>query len=98
MFLGQAGLFLSFQARRSSGKRSSASDLTEVPLVLHRATLQLRVVQLENHIPINYSWVVLMVVFRLSHMNTITTMATPMVSFDLVFHKLSEKVTFFYFY
>ena len=28
MFLGQAGTFLSFQARRSSAKRSSASDLT----------------------------------------------------------------------
>ena len=27
-------------------------------------------------------------------MNITTTMATPMVSFDLVFHKLSEKVTF----
>ena len=31
-------------------------------------------------------------------MNTTTTMATPMVSFDLVFQKLSEKVTFSYFY
>ena len=30
--------------------------------------------------------------------NTTTTMATPMVSFDSVFHMLSEKVTFFYFY
>ena len=28
MFLGQVGTFLSFQARRSSAKRSSASDLT----------------------------------------------------------------------
>ena len=28
-------------------------------------------------------------------MNTTTTMATPMVSFDSVFHMLSEKVTFF---
>ena len=28
MFLGQAGTFLSFQARRSSAKRSSTSDLT----------------------------------------------------------------------
>ena len=31
-------------------------------------------------------------------MNTTTTMATPMVSFDLVFHKLSEKVTLFTFF
>ena len=31
------------------------------------------------------------------NMSTITTMVTPMVSFDLVFHKLSEKVTFFTF-
>ena len=31
-------------------------------------------------------------------MNTTTTRATPMVSFDLVFHKLSEKGYFFYFY
>ena len=31
-------------------------------------------------------------------MNTTTTMATPMVSFDLVFHQLSEKSYFFYFY
>ena len=30
-------------------------------------------------------------------MNTTTTMATPMVSFDSVFHMLSEKVTFFTF-
>ena len=28
MFLGQAGTFLSFQARRSSAMRSSTSDLT----------------------------------------------------------------------
>ena len=28
-------------------------------------------------------------------MNTTTTMATPMVSFDSVFHMLSEKITFF---
>ena len=28
MFLGQAGMFLSFQARRSSATRSSTSDLT----------------------------------------------------------------------
>ena len=28
MFLGQAGTFLSFQARRSSATRSSTSDLT----------------------------------------------------------------------
>ena len=31
-------------------------------------------------------------------MNTTTTMATPMVSFDLVFHKLSEKVNFLLFF
>ena len=31
-------------------------------------------------------------------MNTTTTMATPMVSFVLAFHKLSEKVTFFTFF
>ena len=30
-------------------------------------------------------------------MNTTTTIATPMVSFDSVFHMLSEKVTFFTF-
>ena len=30
MFLGQAGMFLSFQARRSSAMRSSTSDLTVV--------------------------------------------------------------------
>ena len=30
-------------------------------------------------------------------MNTTTTMATPMVSFDSVFHMLSEKITFFTF-
>ena len=30
-------------------------------------------------------------------MNTTNTMATPMVSFDSVFHMLSEKITFFYF-
>ena len=41
--------------------------------------------------------------FRFSYfidlkMNTATTMATPMVSFDLVFQKLSQKVTFSYFY
>ena len=30
-------------------------------------------------------------------MNTTTTMATPMVSLDLVFHKLSEKNTLLYF-
>ena len=28
MFLGQAGMFLSFQARRSSATRSSTSDVT----------------------------------------------------------------------
>ena len=28
MFMGQAGMFLSFQARRSSATRSSTSDLT----------------------------------------------------------------------
>ena len=31
-------------------------------------------------------------------MNTTTTTATPMVSFDSVFHMLSAKVTFFYFF
>ena len=31
MFLGQAGIFLSFQARRSSATRSSTSDLTVLP-------------------------------------------------------------------
>ena len=31
MFLGQAGMFLSFQARRSSATRSSTSDLTVKP-------------------------------------------------------------------
>ena len=31
-------------------------------------------------------------------MNTTSTMASPMVSFDLVFQRLSEKVTFSYFY
>ena len=30
MFSGQAGTFLSFQARRSSAKQSSASDLTVI--------------------------------------------------------------------
>ena len=30
MFLGQTGMFLSFQARRSSATRSSTSDLTVV--------------------------------------------------------------------
>ena len=33
MFLGQAGTFLSFQARRSSAKRSSTSDLTVCTLL-----------------------------------------------------------------
>ena len=31
-------------------------------------------------------------------MNTATTTATPMVSFDLVFHKLSKKISFFNFH
>ena len=41
MFLGQAGMFLSFQARRSSATRSSTSDLTvsRLPLIKHEAAL-----------------------------------------------------------
>ena len=39
MFLGQAGMFLSFQARRSSAKRSSTSDLTVVLILFTSSTL-----------------------------------------------------------
>ena len=44
MFLGQAGMFLSFQARRSSAMRSSTSDLTVVMImrvILKRAMCSL---------------------------------------------------------
>ena len=39
MFLGQAGMFLSFQARRSSATRSSTSDLTVLHLCVHSCLL-----------------------------------------------------------
>ena len=44
MFLGQAGMFLSFQARRSSATRSSTSDLTVYRRVRRHCYLLLRLV------------------------------------------------------
>ena len=39
MFLGQAGMFLSFQARCSSAMRSSTSDLTVLIVVVNSVPL-----------------------------------------------------------
>ena len=48
MFLGQAGTFLSFQARRSSAKRSSTSDLTVLVQPVQVAFLVVSVVTVHH--------------------------------------------------